>query len=53
MLAMDLSGRRAVMTGASLGIGAATVTVLADHGAWAVLVTSVPMSPMNRSRNET
>ncbi len=33
MLATDLSGRRAVVTGASIGIGAATVTMLADHGA--------------------
>lgn len=33
MLNLDLSGRRAVVTGASLGIGAATVRALADHGA--------------------
>lgn len=33
MLAVDLSGRRAVVTGASIGIGAAAVTGLADHGA--------------------
>ena len=33
MLDTDLSGRRAVVTGASIGIGAATVTMLADHGA--------------------
>lgn len=30
---LDLSGRRAVVTGASEGIGAATVRVLAQHGA--------------------
>jgi 3-oxoacyl-[acyl-carrier protein] reductase len=30
---LDLSGRRAIVTGASLGIGAAVVRVLADHGA--------------------
>ncbi len=33
MLNLDLSGRRAIVTGASLGIGAATVRLLADHGA--------------------
>jgi len=33
MMNLDLSGRRAVVTGASLGIGAATVQLLADHGA--------------------
>ena len=33
MISMDLSGRSAVVTGASLGIGAATVRMLADHGA--------------------
>ena len=33
MLNLDLSGRRAVVTGASLGIGEATVKMLADHGA--------------------
>lgn len=33
MLNLDLSGRRALVTGASLGIGAATVRMLADHGA--------------------
>lgn len=33
MLNLDLSGRQAVVTGASLGIGAATVRMLADHGA--------------------
>jgi len=30
---MDLTGKRAVVTGASLGIGAAVVRLLADHGA--------------------
>ena len=29
----DLSGRTAIVTGASLGIGAATARLLADHGA--------------------
>jgi len=33
MISMDLGGRSAVVTGASLGIGAATVRMLADHGA--------------------
>ncbi|MEM7077064.1 MAG: SDR family oxidoreductase [Pseudomonadota bacterium] len=33
MLDLSLQGRRAVVTGASLGIGAATVRMLADHGA--------------------
>ena len=33
MISIDLGGRRAVVTGASLGIGAATVRMLADHGA--------------------
>ena len=30
---LDLHGRRAVVTGASVGIGAETVRVLAEHGA--------------------
>lgn len=30
---LDLTGRRAIVTGASMGIGAATVRLLADHGA--------------------
>lgn len=34
MLNLDLSGHRAIVTGASLGIGAATVRSLADHGAF-------------------
>lgn len=33
MIDLDLSGRRAMVTGASLGIGAAAVRLLADHGA--------------------
>src|SRR4051794_9705180 len=33
MIDLDLSGRRAIVTGASLGIGAAVVRLLADHGA--------------------
>lgn len=33
MIDLDLSGRTALVTGASLGIGAATVRLLADHGA--------------------
>ncbi len=33
MMNLDLAGRRAVVTGASLGIGAATVRLFADHGA--------------------
>lgn len=33
MMDLDLSGRTALVTGASLGIGAATVRLLADHGA--------------------
>ena len=33
MMNLDLTGRRAVVTGASLGIGAAAVQMLADHGA--------------------
>lgn len=33
MMNTDLSGKRALVTGASLGIGAATVEMLADHGA--------------------
>jgi len=33
MIDLDLTGKRAVVTGASLGIGAATVRLLADHGA--------------------
>jgi len=30
---LDLSGKRALVTGASLGIGEAVVKLLADHGA--------------------
>ena len=33
MIDLDLTGRKAIVTGASLGIGAATVRLLADHGA--------------------
>lgn len=33
MIDLDLTGKRAIVTGASLGIGAATVQLLADHGA--------------------
>ena len=33
MINLDLTGRKAIVTGASLGIGAATVRLLADHGA--------------------
>ena len=33
MIDLNLSGKRAVVTGASLGIGAATVKLLSDHGA--------------------
>ena len=33
MIDLNLSGRRAIVTGASLGIGEATVKALADQGA--------------------
>ena len=32
MIDLDLSGKRALVTGASLGIGEAVVKLLADHG---------------------
>ena len=38
MINLDLSGKRAVITGASLGIGEATVKMLAEHGANVVFV---------------
>ena len=33
MMDLDLKGKRAVVTGASLGIGEAVVKMLAEHGA--------------------
>ena len=33
MLDLSLQGKRAVVTGASLGIGEAVVKMLSDHGA--------------------
>jgi 3-oxoacyl-[acyl-carrier protein] reductase len=33
MINLDLTGRNAIVTGASMGIGAATVRLLTDHGA--------------------
>ena len=33
MIDLNFNGKKAVVTGASLGIGAATVRLLADHGA--------------------
>ena len=33
MIDLDLTGRNAIVTGASMGIGAATVRLLTDHGA--------------------
>mgnify|MGYP005737786451 CR=1 FL=1 len=33
MIDLNLNGKRAVVTGASLGIGAAIVAMLAEHGA--------------------
>ena len=33
MMDLDLQGKRAVVTGASLGIGEAVVKMLAEHGA--------------------
>ena len=46
MIDLSLEGKRAVVTGASLGIGAASVRLLADHGA-CLLYTSP--SPRDRS----
>ena len=42
MIDLDLSGKRAVLTGASLGIGAAAVRALADQGAYVSFCSRSP-----------
>jgi 3-oxoacyl-[acyl-carrier protein] reductase len=44
MINLDLSGKRAVLTGASLGIGAATVRAFADQGARVFFCARTPES---------
>ena len=40
MIDLNLAGKRAVVTGASLGIGEAVVKLLAEHGADVVFLCS-------------
>ena len=44
MINLDLTGKRAVVTGASLGIGEACVKMLADHGAEVCFCARTPES---------
>ena len=45
MIDLDLAGKRAVVTGASLGIGAAVVKELADMGAVSYTHLTLPTTP--------
>ena len=53
MINLDLKGKRAVVTGASLGIGEATVKMLAEHGSDVSFCARTADSVENLSAYET
>ena len=53
MINLDLTGKRAVVTGASLGIGEATVKMFAEHGADVSFCARSAESVENLSAYET